>query len=249
MIAVACLVFLLGICIGSFLNVVILRTESGSSIGGRSRCVKCAATLRPIDLIPVVSFLMLRGKCRSCGVKISIQYPLVELSTGLLFLLAFVSFPFSPYLARLLVFIPFLVVIFVYDLRYQLILDRFTLPAMIVAFVLNVWIGRSPTDLLIGAALLAGFFGAQFAVSKGKWIGGGDIRMGALMGLMLGWQQALGALFVAYVLGALVSVGLLATKKAKMDTHVPFGTFLVLGTLVMLFYGQSLISWYLGFFA
>jgi prepilin signal peptidase PulO-like enzyme (type II secretory pathway) len=248
MMLVGLLVLVLGVVIGSFLNVVILRTEAGSSLGGRSKCVKCAATLRPIDLIPVVSFLMLRGKCHSCHARISVQYPLVESATGLLFLACFFAFPTIPGLVRGLVLVPFLVVIFVYDLRYQLILDRFSIPAMFAAFALSVWAGYAPRDLLYGALAIGGFFLAQHLVSKGRWIGAGDIRMGALMGLILGLRDGLGALFVAYVLGALVGVYLIATKRATGKTKVPFGTFLVAGTLVMLFVGRQLMDWYLGFF-
>jgi prepilin signal peptidase PulO-like enzyme (type II secretory pathway) len=155
----------------------------------------------------------------------------------------------SVFLIRDLVFVGYLVVIFVYDLRYMLILDRVTIPAMIIAITLNLWLGIIPTwSIFVGGLVIAAFFWIQFFVSRGTWVGGGDIRMGALMGFMLGLWHGLAALFFAYVLGAIVSVLLVLVGKASRKTPIPFGVFLCVGTLVMLFAGQSILDWYFGFF-
>jgi prepilin signal peptidase PulO-like enzyme (type II secretory pathway) len=258
----AVIIFLLGVTLGSFLNVVVFRTNEGTSVvKGRSRCQVCQVPIRPLDMVPVLSFFLLRGRCRNCKNAISWQYPLVEFSTGVLFLLMFFRYVYGfsvpdnlsadtwiAYLIRDFIFLAFLIIIFVYDLKYVLVLDRFTVPAMIVALLLNVWIGLPAVSLLLGGFILAGFFGIQFVVSKGAWIGGGDMRMGALMGFMLGLEQGLIALFVAYAVGAFVGVLLLITKKGELKTQVPMGTFLALATFILLFAGNAITDWYLAYF-
>ncbi len=252
-------VFALGLCIGSFLNVLILRTKEEKSLSGRSQCMTCKMELKAIDLIPVVSFLALRGKCRQCGSAISVQYPLVEFATGLLFLIFFLRFGQGITiggdwmqgmeginLLRVLFFISVLVVLFVYDLKYYLILDRFTVPAVVIAVLLNLWIGIPLWSIAVASVGLALFFFAQYAISRGRWIGGGDIRMGALMGAMLGFPQALVALFLSYAIGAIVGLFLLGSNKSEWKTQVPFGTFLSASTIITLLFGEPLLNWYLG---
>lgn len=242
--------FLLGLCVGSFLNAIIFRVHEGeSALRGRSKCMKCEEPLSPLDLIPVLSFFLLRGQCRHCKASIDWQYPLVEFATGLLFLIAFVFSPTILLLVRNFFFLSFLIIIFVYDFRHMLILDEFTIPAMIIATILNLWLGVVPVmSMLSGATLLSGFFYLQFVLSKGAWIGGGDIRLGALMGLMLGFEQAAVALFIAYLFGALFGIVLLALKKANRKTPIPFGAFLTFATVVMLFLGDTPLDWYLSLF-
>lgn len=241
---------LIGLCIGSFLNVVIFRTHEDVPITGRSMCLKCEVPIQNRDLIPVLSFILLRGRCRNCEEEISWQYPAIEAATALLFAFIAATTADAATILRLAIFTVFLIIIFVYDLRYHFILDRFTLPAMILAIVLNFVSGAvSPDSMLIGGGVIGGFFLAQFLVSKGKWVGGGDIRMGVVMGLMLGWQLGLLALFLAYVSGAFVGIVLLLMRRLKMGSHVPFGTFLALGTFVALLWGQPILDWYLRYFA
>lgn len=255
----AFLIFLLGVTVGSFLNVIVFRTRSGRSIvHGRSRCRDCEVPIRPADMIPVVSYILLRGRCRNCKHIISIQYPLVELFTGVIFLLFFLRYVYGfstpanltadvwiAYLLRDFIFTGFLIVLFVYDLKYILILDRFTVPAMIVALLLNLWIGAPPISLLLGALVLAGFFGIQFALSGGAWVGGGDIRMGALMGFMLGIEQGLVALLIAYTLGAFSGIFLILTRQAKLRSQIPMGSFLSIATFIMLFSGNLIVDTFL----
>lgn len=255
-------IFILGLIIGSFLNVVILRLHEKKKFAwSRSRCPYCKHDLKFSDLIPVLSFMFLSGKCRHCEKKISWQYPIVELVTGLLFVLAtynvvgYLGFEILLYNStvllswlRDLIFISFLIVIFVYDLRWYLILDKVTIPAMVVAVVINLWLGFAWETLLIGMLIGLGFFALQFAVSKGKWIGGGDLRLGALMGLMLGTRGVIVALFFSYIIGAIFSLYLIATGKKGLKSQVPFGTFLAIGTLIALLWGDQVVNWYLGLF-
>ncbi|MFH1142560.1 MAG: prepilin peptidase [Candidatus Uhrbacteria bacterium] len=257
-------IFLIGICVGSFLNVLVFRThEQKSLVRSRSKCQKCEMAIAWYDLVPVLSFFLLRQRCRHCKSAISWQYPLVELATGLLFVLVFLFhfdaltgvFPATdtlpaiiPFLVRDLIFSIFLIVLFVYDFKYQLLLDRFTIPAMVVALLINLFLGVSIWSMLMGAIMIGGFFFVQWFLSKGKWIGDGDIRMGTLMGLMLGLTQGLVALFLAYILGAAVGVVLLVSKKARMKTQIPFGTFLAVATFVALLWGEQILQWYLGMF-
>src|SRR3989339_1192923 len=244
---VPAIVFLAGLCAGSFLNVVILRTREGTSfVGGRSRCAACAVELGPSELVPVLSYLALRVRCRHCAVPLSIQYPLVEFVTGVLCLALFVHADSWMMFVRDIVFVAFLTVLFVYDLRYMEILDRFTVPAMGIALLSNIYLGSDPQSLVMGAGVLGGFFLAQYAISKGRWIGAGDIRMGFLMGFMLGFSHAIAALFLAYLGGALFGVALIALKRADGKTPIPFGSFLAVATETVLLFGNQLVDWYLG---
>ncbi|KKW33373.1 MAG: Type 4 prepilin-like protein leader peptide processing enzyme [Candidatus Uhrbacteria bacterium GW2011_GWA2_52_8d] len=237
----------------------IFRTHEGESVvTGRSKCRACEVPIGAQDLVPVLSYLRLRGRCRSCKSVISWQYPAVEIVTGFLFVVAFLSstqtlndsITQSLLFLRNGVFLSYLVLIFVYDLRHMLIIDRFTIPAMIFAIIINLWLGTVPAwSVLVGGLVLAGFFWIQFLLSKGTWVGGGDIRMGALMGFMLGLEHGLVALFIAYVLGAIVGLMMMVTGRATRKTPVPFGTFLSVSTVLVLFAGKQILDWYLSFFA
>ena len=256
------IVFLVGVSIGSFLNVVIFRLHEGTSVvRERSACMSCEEPLGLIDLVPIVSFLLLRGRCRRCKSVISWQYPLVEAVMGILFVLFFLKASFGWFGAyqissiagmytviRDWIFIVFLVLLFVYDLRYMILPDQFTLPAIIVAILLNLWLGVSAPSLLLGALCIGGFFYLQFVLSNGTWIGGGDIRLGILLGSMLGLSQGLVALFIAYLIGAIVSVGLLLSKRVHRKTQIPLGTFLTVGVVSVLFFGDAILQWYLSLF-
>ncbi|MFA6919171.1 MAG: prepilin peptidase [Patescibacteria group bacterium] len=249
-------IFVGGLLVGSFLNVVICRLGTKDSIvWGRSHCPNCQAKLSAGELIPVLSYLIQKGKCKHCQNKISVQYLLVEVATALIFVIIFwnawIHFGVIPewkvilIILRDWVFASFLIVIFVYDFKNQLILDRVTIPAMVLALIINLVLGVSIWSLLLGALVAFGFFFLQFVVSGGRWIGGGDLRLGALMGLMLGWSGTLVALLLAYVIGAVFSLGLIAVKRKKMDSQIAFGTFLSLGTIIVLLWGSQILDWYL----
>lgn len=245
-------IFIFGLIIGSFLNVVILRLHDGeSAAAGRSKCPDCGHVLAWTDLFPVFSFLFLGRRCRYCGSKISWQYPLVELATGGLFVIAYY---FNPdwtlasglVLLRNLIVIAALIAVFVYDLRWLIIPDQIALPALLIVIALNFFIGMSLANLATGVVVGLGFFGLQYALSRGTWIGGGDLRLGALMGALLGWPVILVALFMSYIIGAIVALVLLAQKKVTAKSQVPFGVFLAPAAIVAMFWGQWILAWYLG---
>jgi len=266
---------LIGAIVGSFLNVVIERLHNGGSLlWPPSHCPKCRHRLGLADLFPIISFIFLRGRCRYCREKISWQYPLVEIACGLLFLLAaaissrhnpalnvFYHFNKSYFfswlpaggdlliqLLRDWLAIAFLIVIFVYDLKWKLILDRIALPAIIIFFIINLVLGYGLANLLLATVIGFGFFALQYLISRGRWIGGGDLRVGALMGALLGWPQIILAIFLSYIIGALISIVLVITKGKKLTSEIPFAVFLAPATLITLWLGGRIISWYLGFF-
>jgi len=239
-------VLFLGLVIGSFLNVVIYRLgQNKSFISGRSICPKCQKKIFWYDNIPLLSYLILRGRCRHCGKSISWQYPLVESASAVIFLWLFLKFGLSPKFLITSVFSSFLLVIFVYDLKHYLILDQFTIPAALIAFFANLFLGFSIWNLVLAALIGASFFALQFFVSSGRWVGDGDIRLGALMGLMLGWPLLLVALFLAYFIGAIFGLALIFLNKKKMSSQIPFGPFLSAATFLTFVYGQDLLNWYL----
>ncbi|MDO8655190.1 MAG: prepilin peptidase [bacterium] len=236
-------IFLFGLVIGSFLNAVIWRIDSRRPIWrGRSVCPTCLHELSWQDLIPVLSFLLLCGRCRYCAAAISWQYPFVELACGVLFVAT--SFPQSslPGLALLWYLVASLIVIFVYDLKHSIIPDEVVYPAIVVSLGASL---MSP-DALISGILASGFFFAIHALSRGQWMGLGDVKLALLMGLMLGFPGILVALFFSFVAGAAFSLPLVLARKKQWKSEVPFGPFLVAGTFVALFWGENIANWYLG---
>lgn len=242
----ALFIFFSGLAIGSFLNVVIFRLGKNKSFfWGRSACPKCNKKIAWFDNLPVISFIWLRGRCRQCQNKISWQYILVELATAIIFTWLYFSFGLSVKFLATALFSCFLLVIFVYDLKHRLILDQVTLPAMAFGFLANLYLGLGFWNLILAAVIGSSFFALQFFVSQGRWVGGGDIRLGALMGFMLGWKFLLVALFLAYVGGSIVGLALIGLKRKEMSSAIAFGPFLTLATFITLIYGSSLLSWYL----
>lgn len=260
------IIFIFGLSIGSFINCLVWRMHEKKTILGRSICPKCGYQLSWYDNLPVVSFLFLRGKCRKCKQKISWQYPVVELITGVLFVLAFIinyrNLDFQPlvlsqtsnfYNFVLLIIrdwflVSIMIIVFIYDLKYYLILDKITLPAGIIIFILNLFLGFSLWNLLISGIIGGSFFLLQFLISKGKWIGGGDIRLGSLIGLALGWPMSIFAIFLAYIIGSISAIPLLIFKKKKLKSEIPLGVFLSTATIITLFWGEAILSWYLNLF-
>ncbi|PIS42295.1 MAG: prepilin peptidase [Candidatus Kerfeldbacteria bacterium CG08_land_8_20_14_0_20_40_16] len=242
------IIFLFGLIIGSFLNSVIFRLhQKRSFLEGRSYCPKCRHQLSVRDLIPVVSFLIQKGKCRYCQKKISWQYPLVELATALVFIALYLNFGLSLKFFIYSLYSFFLIVIFVYDLKYYLVLDGVAIPAILLGFLGSLIIGMSLTKLLIGGIIGLGFFLIQFVVSKGKWIGGGDLRLGLMCGFMVGWPNISLLLFLTYLIGAMVAIALLSLKRKKWGDVLPLGIFISFATMVVLLFGDGIIHWYLDF--
>ena len=267
------LVFIFGLCIGSFLNCLIWRLHEEKTLGGRSICPKCQHQLAWYDNIPVFSFLFLRGKCRYCHKAISWQYPAVEFITGILFLLAFASnFQFSIFnfqtisnfqflnnfdllftnyyllitIIRDWLIISVMTVIFIYDLRWYLILDKVSLPFIVIFFILNLILGFGWQGMVLAMLAGGGFFFLQFAISRGRWIGGGDIRLGVLMGAALGrLDLLLFAILASYFIGSIIAIFLVIFGKKQWQSQVPLGIFLTSGTILSLFWGQAIVGWYL----
>lgn len=240
-----------GAALGSFCNVVVYRLHDGRSpLRGRSSCPKCGHVLTAADLVPVLSFLFLRGKCRYCRAAISWQYPLVELAMAVIATTMVLKFGLTPAAVVGTILGAFLLVVFVYDLKHELILDVVTVPGMVVALVGSLLIGRPFSSVLLGGILGAGFFFIQYAISRGRWIGGGDIRLGAMLGLGLGWELLIVALVLAYLSGSLVAAALLLLRRRTLKSVVPFGTFLSLAGVAAFLWGSEIAAWYLrgGFF-
>jgi len=244
-------IFIFGLIVGSFLNCVIYRLEEGKSfLKGRSFCPHCKHKLIWQDLIPIFSFLILRGKCRYCQKPISLQYPLVELATGIIFL-SIVLFNIQYSIFHILIAC-FLIVIFVYDLKHYLIPDKIIYPAIVIALIFNFqFLIVNEFSIfkfsILSALGAAAFFLLIVLISRGKWMGVGDIKLAFLMGLILGFPNILVALFLAFFIGAIMGIGLIATGKKTLKSEVPFGPFLVAGTFLALFWGQDVINWYFNF--
>lgn len=249
-----------GLIAGSFINAWVYRMEKGESVvWGRSKCPDCGKILGALELIPVISYLALRGRCHGCGKNISRHYPAIEASLAAIFLIVAwkhlngvtqdicgtLSVNIGVVMVlRDYVFAMFLATLFIFDFKHKLVPDAVVLPAAAIALVWNLILGTSVLNLLLAAAIGAGFFFLQYLVSGGRWIGEGDIRIGAMMGVMLGWPNIIPAIFISYLLGAGVSILLLGAKKASMKTAVPFGTFLAIGTFITLLWGNEILIWY-----
>ena len=258
------IIFILGLAFGSFLNCLVYRLACRKTVLGRSFCPKCKKKIAWFDNIPLISFILLRGKGRKCKQKISFQYPLVELIMGLLFILPVWRFylttgnflflndsSFYLLLVRDWIIYFTLVFTFVYDLKYLKIEDIVLLPTTGLIFLLSLFIRSDLSVLLtVGQMLLAvligiGFFGLQYLLTKGKGIGLGDLRIGVFMGVALGnWVNICLALVISYIIGALISLFLIAFKKKQIKSQVPLGPFLVIGTFIILMFGQQIINWY-----
>ncbi len=235
-----------GLIFGSFLSMLMprLHDEEKGIFMGRSHCPHCKKELRARDLIPLFSYLWLRGHCSACKEKISFWYPATELVTGLSFALLYFQVQNPTLFLWLAPHFLVLIFIFFYDLRYKEIHDAVMLPAIVFALIASFSIGDAVSSL-IGAAVAVSFFGLQYLLSRGRWIGSGDLRIGAFMGLLLGWPMTLIGLLSGYVIGSAISLILLATKNATPKTAVPLGPFLVLGTLLAFFFGDTLLDLYL----
>lgn len=227
-------VFIIGLVIGSFLNVLIDRIPRGEKLTGRSHCESCNKTLRAKDLIPLVSFIWLKGRCRYCSVKLSPQYIIVECLTAVLFTLYVLLFPAIAWPIGLIV-ISILIVIFVTDLKYGIIPDKIIFPSIffftlyILIFDIEVFINH-----LLSALGSLIFFYLIYRLTKRKGIGFGDVKFSFLIGLIFGFPGVIYALYIAFLTGAAIGTILVLWRKKNLKTSIPFGPFLVLGCIVTL---------------
>jgi leader peptidase (prepilin peptidase)/N-methyltransferase len=240
------LILVLGLFFGSFLNVVVDRLQNKQSfISGRSKCDFCKKELAWFDLIPLLSFILIRGKCRYCRKKLSYYYPVTELSTGTLFSLAYLCLGPQPLVS--LVYYLFItscfIVIFFSDLKYGIIPDKIILPATVGTVIYLLIFNPQLLIINLLSAIGAGlFFLALFLFTKGKGMGFGDVKLALLLGLFLGFPKVVFALYLAFLTGAIVGLMLIIWKKKKtIKETIPFGPFLILASLIGLFWGNFLI--------
>ncbi len=263
--------FTVGLCMGSFVNALVwrlyqqsksakqqkLKPKDLSIVHGRSMCVHCHHTLGWQDLLPVFSWLSLGGKCRYCKKPISWQYPVVELLTAILFIVSYIFWPSglgtqsAVQLGLWLVILVGFMALIIYDLKWMLLPDRivFPLQGLAALSVFVAFIANPSLEILQAAALgvlcSAGLFYALFQVSDGKWIGGGDVKLGVVLGLLLGGPvNALLMLFIASSIGSLIGLPLMLQGKTKRNMRIPFGPCLIVATIIVYLFGASLIAWY-----
>lgn len=240
------LTFSYGLLLGSFYNVVGLRVPLKQSIvKPRSHCPYCQHTLRPYELIPVVSYLLQGGKCRRCKAPVSFLYPAVELATGLLFVLAPLLMGWTLELIIAWTLISLMVIVFVSDIKYMIIPDKVLLVFAVIFLLERIFLPLSPWwDSLLGAA--AGFFLLLFiaVISKGG-MGGGDIKLFAVIGLALGTKLVLLTFFFATIFGAVFGLAGMLIGKVEKGKPIPFGPYIALGSLTAYFFGQRILDWYL----
>lgn len=241
-----------GMVVGSFLNVCICRMPKNESIVfPPSHCPGCSYQICWYDNIPLLSYLFLRGKCRGCGVHISLQYPLVELLNGVLTLLLFLRFGPTLAFATLFLFCSALVVITFIDIEHQIIPDEISLSGIVVGFILSFfipgysWLNSLLGILLGGGTLLLVAYVYQRLTGK-DGMGGGDIKLLAMMGAFLGWKAVPFILFASSLIGSIVGVSIMLLQKKDSKLAIPFGPYLAVGAVLYIFYGRSLIRWYLG---
>lgn len=261
-----------GLIFGSFIDALVWRIREQSQLRkkkkttipreltmlhGRSMCPNCRHTLSPLDLIPIVSWVALRGKCRYCGKPISWQVPAIELFTGFLFVVSYLFWPLSFQGLGLvefcfwLVFLVGFVALTVYDLKWYILPDRIVYPLIglaAVRVIISVAFFHSGWLTLLGSVwgilIASGIFYVLYQVSDGAWIGGGDVKLGVVLGILLGGPlMSFMLLFLASVLGTLVSIPLLMVGRAKRSTLIPFGPFLIIATVILVLLGGHFVDW------
>jgi leader peptidase (prepilin peptidase)/N-methyltransferase len=274
MIPIAIAVFLFGLIIGSFLNVCILRIPLAESIVlPASHCPACGTSIKPYDNIPVVSWLVLAGRCRKCKARISAMYPMVELATGLLFVACYLVFGLNAEALKWAIFGALMIVLTITDLRERILPDKvnflglglglllsfFTRPVDGTALWLaNRWFAFPPpeaalsfADALIGAGAASGLLWlvaeGYFRARGREGMGLGDVKMMAMAGAFLGLQRALLTILLGSLLGSIIGVAVIAIGRKGRDFELPFGTFLGAGAMLVVFFGSAALDWYRAF--
>jgi leader peptidase (prepilin peptidase)/N-methyltransferase len=239
----------LGLLVGSFLNVVIFRfPKLKGLIAGRSECLHCKKQIATYDLIPVLSYVFLLGRCRNCKKPISIQYPIVEASVGILFMAMYLKFGLTIELIPYLILVCLSVLIFVHDIKYLEIPEIFSwilvFFAVIAAFFVNDF---SITNILLGGLVGGGVLGILVGISDEKWMGSGDIKIGLAFGFLLGLERSIIFLFLAFIIGAIIGTVLIIAKGKNGKSEIAFAPFLIIAALLSIFFGQTLVNFYLKF--
>ncbi len=291
--------FILGACVGSFINNTAERLARGESINGRSHCEFCDKTLTAKDLVPLWSYLSLKGKCRYCSKPLPKQYIIVELATAIIFTLIYHlvsnnAYVVQDYLNNSIHFVDFgiivpliffyivttsLLILFITDLKYGMLYDKVVIPTILFVLAYRIFViaynyfrlanylnqtkigqyflkagfalnhAQFSSNVfiytLLGSLAIAFFFLVLIIVTRGRGMGGGDLKLGFLIGLLSGWPNMLMSIFLGFLTGAIVSCILLIVRRRKIGQTIPFGPFLILGCFVVMFYGNQLFGWYL----
>jgi leader peptidase (prepilin peptidase)/N-methyltransferase len=247
------LIFILGLIVGSFSNVCIYRIPKNESIiYPASHCPKCHSNISPKDNIPLLSYILLKGRCRNCKSKISIQYPIVELLTGLIYLIIYLIYGLSIQTLVYIILSSALIIIAFIDLNEEIVPDVISLPGIVIGFIISFFVPyisfiNSALGVLVGGGiiLIIGLVGS--VIFKKEAMGGGDVKLAAMIGAFLGWRYIIISLFLGFFIGALAGIFLIVSKIKSREDAIPFGPFIVLGSFITLLWGEKIISWYIGF--
>ena len=251
-VATLVLVTALGLIVGSFLNVCIHRLPLRQSLAWPpSHCPHCQSPVRPYDNIPVVSYLLLKGRCRACGGSISVQYPIVELTTAVMFVAAYLLFD-SPLFFQRVLFGCAMIVLFVIDLEHRILPDLITLPGIVAGFVFSFFMPpgwmNSLMGLVIGGGSLWVMGEMYYLLRHEDGMGFGDVKMLAMIGAFLGWKLMLLTLVLSSFVGSVIGVAMIVSKRGGLKYALPFGTFLAIGAIVASVAGDHIVNWYASFY-
>ena len=244
------LIFILGLIVGSFCNVCIYRIPKNESIiYPASHCPKCRTTIKPVDNIPLLSYILLKGRCRNCGSKISIQYPVVELLTGIIYLIIYLIYGLSIQSLIYIILSSALIIIAFIDLNEQIVPDVISLPGIGVGLILSFFVPylsfiNSALGVVAGGGIILIIALVGSMIFKKEAMGGGDVKLAAMIGAFLGWRYTIISLFLGFFLGALAGIFLILSKIKSKEDMVPFGPFIALGSLITLLWGEKIIAWY-----
>ena len=247
------LIFILGLIVGSFSNVCIYRIPRNESIiYPASHCPKCHSNISPKDNIPLLSYILLKGRCRNCKSKISIQYPVVEFLTGLIYLIIYLIYGLSIQSLIYIILSSALIIIVFIDLNEQIVPDVISLPGIVIGFILSFFVPyisfvNSALGVVTGGGIILVIGLGGSLIFKKEAMGGGDVKLAAMIGAFLGWKYIIISLFLGFFLGALAGIFLILSKIKSREDVVPFGPFIVLGSFITLLWGEKIISWYIGF--
>lgn len=244
----AIFVFIFGLIIGSFLNVVIFRIDDLKTIWfTRSHCQNCKKILKWYDLAPLFSYLALGGKCRFCKAKISAQYPIVEFFTAVSFLLLFLMLGLTISLFFYLIVFSILIVVFVYDLKFQMVPEPFVWAALVLALLGSWYFGNFGVwSMILGGLVGGGIPAFLVLVSKERWMGAGDIKIGAILGVLCGYPVVFFGMFLAFLVGAIVGLVYIKIASKTIKAAMPFAPFLIFAAYISVMYGAAIVSWYWG---
>jgi leader peptidase (prepilin peptidase)/N-methyltransferase len=247
------LIFILGLIVGSFSNVCIYRIPKNESIiYPASHCPKCRTKIKPIDNIPLLSYILLKGRCRNCKSKISIQYPIVEFLTGLIYLIIYLTYGLSIQSLIYIILSSALLIIAFIDLNEQIVPDEISLPGIAAGFILSFFVPyisfiNSALGVVVGGGIILIIGMAGSVIFKKEAMGGGDVKLAAMIGAFLGWRYIVISLFLGFFLGALAGIILIISKIKSREDTVPFGPFIVLGSFITLLWCEKILLWYVGF--